>query len=368
MGNTNLNNHIIRDCSTGNNFVPSIIDNNENLQHTSNPNMNLDTSHINNIDMTALAPQNITFEFYFPLPNDTRIYHVTYTELNSVGIAQLLNDRINLSHILNHRLPYHYNIQNLIRQEIVQKSTPQQSFDTMDIQRNFQEYSDNNVFDVSSILSIQQPVDYQQDVIPQQSFDTMDIQRNFQESSDNNANDVSSISLIPVDYKQDTISQQPFDNIKFEFYLPLPNDVYTYHVTYTELNLTEIAQLLNNRIDLSHIPNHRLPYHYNVQRLIRQEIVQQSIGYQQNTSPQRSLDTIDVQPIYQEYLENTSACVVSSISPILQPVDYQQDAIAQQTFDTMDIQPTIQEYSDNNAYDTSSVPPNSLGDTSTTSN
>ncbi|CAB4493039.1 uncharacterized protein OCT59_026909 [Rhizophagus irregularis] len=365
MGNTNLNNHIIRDYSTGNNFVPSIIDNNENFQHTS---MILDTSHINNIDMTALAPQNITFEFYLPLPNDTRIYHVTYTELNSVGIAQLLNDRINLSHILNHRLPYHYNIQNLIRQEIVQKSTSQQSFDTMDIQRNFQEYSDNNVFDVSSILPIQQPVDYQQDVIPQQSFDTMDIQRNFQESSDNNANDVSSISLIPVDYKQDTISQQPFDNIKFEFYLPLPNDVYTYHVTYTELNLTEIAQLLNNRIDLSHIPNHRLPYHYNVQRLIRQEIVQQSIGYQQNTSPQRSLDTIDVQPIYQEYLENTSACVVSSISPILQPVDYQQDAIAQQTFDTMDIQPTIQEYSDNNAYDTSSVPPNSLGDTSTTSN
>ncbi|EXX79354.1 hypothetical protein RirG_006420 [Rhizophagus irregularis DAOM 197198w] len=81
MGNTNLNNHIIRDYSTGNNFVPSIIDNNENFQHTS---MILDTSHINNIDMTALAPQNITFEFYLPLPNDTRIYHVTYTELNFV--------------------------------------------------------------------------------------------------------------------------------------------------------------------------------------------------------------------------------------------------------------------------------------------
>ncbi|CAB4399921.1 unnamed protein product [Rhizophagus irregularis] len=364
MGNTNLNNHIIQDHSTGNNFVSSNIDNNENFQHTSNPNMNLNTSHINNIDMTALASQNITFEFYLPLPNDTRIYHVTYTELNSVGIAQLLNNRINLSHFLNHRLPHHYNIQHLIRQEIVQKSTPQQSFDNMDIQRNFQEYSDNNAFDVSSILPIQQPVDYQQDVIPQQSFDTMDIQLNFQEHSDNNANDVFSISLIPVDYKQDTISQQSFDNIKFEFYLPLPNDVYIYHVTYTELNLTEIAQLLNNRIDLSHIPIHRLPYHYNVQRLIRQEIVQQSIGYQQNTVPQQSLDTIDVQPIYQEYSDNTSACDVSSISPILQPVDYQQDAIPQQSFDTMDIQPTIQEYSDNNAYDASSVPPNSPDDTS----
>ncbi|PKC67292.1 hypothetical protein RhiirA1_458620 [Rhizophagus irregularis] len=273
MENTNLNNRIIRDYSTGN---PSIIDNNENLQHTSNPNMNLNTSHINNIDMTALASQNITFEFYLPLPNDTRIYHVTYTELNSVGIAQLLNNRINLSHFLNHRLPHHYNIQHLIRQEIVQKSTPQQSFDNMDIQRNFQEYSDNNAFDVSSILPIQQP----------------------------------NIQIIMLT---------------------------------------------------------TLPYHYNVQRLIRQEIVQQSIGYQQNTIPQQSLDTIDVQPIYQEYSDNTSACDVSSISPILQPVDYQQDAIPQQSFNTMDIQPTIQEYSDNNAYDASSVPPNSPDDTSTTS-
>ncbi|CAB4414295.1 unnamed protein product [Rhizophagus irregularis] len=356
MGNTNLNNHIIRDYSTGNNFVPSIIDNNENFQHTSNPNMNLDTSHINNIDMTALAPQNITFEFYLPLPNDTRIYHVTYTELNSVGIAQLLNNRINLSHILNHRLPYHYNIQHLIRQEIGQGSvgyqrntTPQQPFDTMDIQRNVQEYSDNNVYDVSSIPPIQQPIDYQQDVIPQQSFD-----------SDNNVYDISSISPIPVDYKQDTISQQSFDNRKFEFYLPLPNDVYIYHVTYTELSTTEIAQFLNNRIDLSHIPSHRLPYHYNVQHLIRQEIGKGSVG----SIPQQSFDTLDIQRNVQEYSDNTNAYDISSISPIQQPVDYQQDAISEQSFDTMDIQPTIQESSDNNAYDASSVPPNSPDDTS----
>ncbi|PKY19371.1 hypothetical protein RhiirB3_494397 [Rhizophagus irregularis] len=155
-------------------------------------------SFINNTNTIAPAPQNITFEFYFPLPNNTRIYHVTYTELNLTEIAQLLNNRIDLSHVPDHRFPYHHNVQHSIRQEIVQQSAgyqqntiPQQSFD---IQPNIQEYSDNNAYDVSSIPLIQQPVDYQQDVIPQQSFDTMDIQPIFQEYSNNNANDASPIS------------------------------------------------------------------------------------------------------------------------------------------------------------------------------
>ncbi|PKK62048.1 hypothetical protein RhiirC2_855928 [Rhizophagus irregularis] len=154
-------------------------------------------SFINNTNTIAPAPQNITYEFYFPLPKNTRIYHVTYTELNLTEVAQLLNNRIDLSHVPDHRFPYHHNVQHSIRQEIVQQSAgyqqnyiPQQSFD---IQPNFQEYSDNNAYDVSSIPLIQQPVDYQQDVIPQQSFDTMDIQPTFQEYLNNNANDASSV-------------------------------------------------------------------------------------------------------------------------------------------------------------------------------
>jgi hypothetical protein len=219
----NSDNHTIRDYSNlpiGNN------NNNENFQNIPNPNTKLDNLYINNTNMTAPSPQNNTFEFYFPLPND-RIYHVTYTELNSTEIVRLLNNRIDLSHIPNHRLPYHYNVQHLIRQQFVQQS-----------------------------------IDYQQNTISQQSFDTQTI---FQKYSDNNAYDASSIPLVqqPVDNQQDTVPQQFFDNTKFEFYLPLPNDVYIYHVTCTELNLTEIARLLNNRIDSS---DHRIPS------------VQQSVG------------------------------------------------------------------------------------------
>jgi hypothetical protein len=149
-----------------------------------------------------------------------------------------------------------------------------------------------------------------------------------------------------------TIVPTPQNNT-FEFYLPLPNDTRIYYVTYTELNSTEIARLLNNRIDLSYIPDHQLPYHYNVHRLIREEIGQQSVGYQQNIIPQQSSDTMIIQPNFQEYSDNPS-----SIPPIQQSVDYQQDSIPQQSFNTMDIQPTFQEYSDNNAYDvSSSIPP-----------
>ncbi|PKY46263.1 hypothetical protein RhiirA4_461086 [Rhizophagus irregularis] len=139
-------------------------------------------------------------------------------------------------------------------------------------------------------------------------------------------------------------------NITFEFYLPLPNDTRIYHVTYTELNSKEIARLLNNRIDLSHIPDHQLPFHYNVHHLIRQQIVQQFVGYQQNTIPQQSFDNIDIQPIFQEYSGDNAY----DISPIQQLLNYQQDTIPQQSF----------EYSDGNAYDVSSISPNSPEDTS----
>ena len=58
--------------------------------------------------MTPAAPQNVTFEFYLPLPNDTRIYHITYTELHPLENARILNNSINLSHIPDHQLPHHY--------------------------------------------------------------------------------------------------------------------------------------------------------------------------------------------------------------------------------------------------------------------
>ncbi|CAB4414296.1 unnamed protein product [Rhizophagus irregularis] len=120
----NSGNHVTQDFpnlptdQTRNNSVTSqITDNNETFQHASN---------------------NNTFEFYLPLPNDTRIYHVTYTELNSTEIAQFLNNNINSSHI-----PKPVNYQ--------QNTIQQQSFNNMNIQPTFQEYSDNNAYDTNSI-------------------------------------------------------------------------------------------------------------------------------------------------------------------------------------------------------------------------
>uniref|UniRef100_U9UW36 Uncharacterized protein n=1 Tax=Rhizophagus irregularis (strain DAOM 181602 / DAOM 197198 / MUCL 43194) TaxID=747089 RepID=U9UW36_RHIID len=84
-----------------------------------------------------------TFKFYLPLPNDTRIYRVTYTALNLFEIAQLLNNGINLSHIPGHHFPHHYNIQFLIRQfvesQIYQPNGIQQQF--FRFQSNSQVYS-----------------------------------------------------------------------------------------------------------------------------------------------------------------------------------------------------------------------------------
>ncbi|GBC09124.1 hypothetical protein RclHR1_08610011 [Rhizophagus clarus] len=142
---------------TGNNY--------ENIQHTSTnnvgiSNMNLNALHINNINSATPASQNVTFEFYCPLPNDTRIYHVTYqfTELHPLENARLLNDRINLSHIPDYQLQHHHNVRSLIQQQIQQQvqqpivhqrnNTQQQSFDTI---QPSQVYSNNNTYDTTSI-------------------------------------------------------------------------------------------------------------------------------------------------------------------------------------------------------------------------
>ncbi|RIA79165.1 hypothetical protein C1645_841377 [Glomus cerebriforme] len=131
---------------TGNNFVPlQIPDNNNenNFQHTS-------------INTITPAPQDAIFVVYLSLPNDTRIYRVTYqyTELHPLENVQLLNNRINIP---DSQFPHHYNIQSLIQQQIQQQ--------------------------------VHQPVVYQQNNIQQQSFDTMRIQPTSQINySDNNAN------------------------------------------------------------------------------------------------------------------------------------------------------------------------------------
>ncbi|CAB5357140.1 unnamed protein product [Rhizophagus irregularis] len=101
--------------------------------------------------------------------------------------------RIDLSRIPDHQLTYHYNVQHSIRQQIVQRSVIPQSFDTMVIQPIFQEYPNDNAYDVSSISPIQQPVDYQQDTPPQQSFETIIVQPTFQEYLDDNTYDTTSI-------------------------------------------------------------------------------------------------------------------------------------------------------------------------------
>jgi hypothetical protein len=75
-------------------------------------------------------------------------------------------------------------------------------------------------------------------------------------------------------------------NAIFEFYLPLPNG----RITYTELDSLEIARLLNNRIDLSHVPDDQLPRHHNIQSFIQQQFLQQPIDYQQNNVQQQYFD------------------------------------------------------------------------------
>ena len=138
---------------------------NKNFQLTSDvgmSNTNLDTSHANT---TSPSPKNTIFEFYLSLPNDTRIYHITYRELDSLEIGQLLNNRNDLSHIPHYQFQHHYNVQSLIQQRIVQP-----------------------------------PIDHKQNIVQQQSFNTMNVRPIFQKHSDNNDNnayDATDATLIP---------------------------------------------------------------------------------------------------------------------------------------------------------------------------
>ncbi|CAB4493077.1 hypothetical protein RhiirA1_454362 [Rhizophagus irregularis] len=125
-----------------------IVENNGelNFQHTSTLGMSTNTNiNTSQTSATASAP---TFEFYLPIPNDTRIYHVTYTELNTTTeIAQHLNNRINLSHVPYHHFQHHYNVQTSIRQQIVQQSAdhPQNMIQL------YSNDSNDNTYNASSI-------------------------------------------------------------------------------------------------------------------------------------------------------------------------------------------------------------------------
>jgi hypothetical protein len=81
----------------------------------------------------------------------------------------------------------------------------------------------------------------------------------------------------------------------FEFYLPLPNDT-IYRVTYTKLHSFEIATLLNNGVDISHIPSSHFSYHQDVQNSIRQQIHQR---VQHIYQPQQQSQTFDTIPNFQ---------------------------------------------------------------------
>jgi hypothetical protein len=145
----NSNNHLAQDYSnvqTGNNFDFSQIPNNN------NNNNNLGISNTNNAGF-----HNDTFVFYLALPNDTRVYYVTYTELQSLETARLLNNGINLSHIPDDQFSHHHKIQTGIQQQVVQRQVhrpQQQSFDTMNIgiQPTSQVYSDDNTYNVDTIF------------------------------------------------------------------------------------------------------------------------------------------------------------------------------------------------------------------------
>ncbi|PKC07213.1 hypothetical protein RhiirA5_418496 [Rhizophagus irregularis] len=112
-------------------------------------------------------------------------------------------------------------------------------------------------------------------------------------------------------------------NDTFEFYFPLhDNDTRIYYITYTELHPLEIAQFLNNRVNLSCIPDHQFPQHYNIQSLIRQQIQQQV-----------------QQPVYQQ-----NSQIQSQQSQFPQQIQSQQSQFPQQ----IQSQRTYQVYSDNN--------------------
>ncbi|PKY49752.1 hypothetical protein RhiirA4_465861 [Rhizophagus irregularis] len=166
----------------------------------------------------------------------------------------------------------------------------------------------------------------------------------------------------------------------FKFYLPLPNDTRIYCVTYTALNLLfEIAQLLNNGINLSHIPDYQFPHHYNIQFLIRQfvesqiyqpnGIQQQSFGFQPNSqvysSDSNPLNNNNNEPnilindgthiniaspapqkTFEFYLPSSYDMLIYHQQFQLSVKNYNNN-IQQPTFDTV----SIQVYSDNEKYE-----------------
>ncbi|GBB94646.1 hypothetical protein RclHR1_23980003 [Rhizophagus clarus] len=121
-------------------------------------------------------------------------------------------------------------------------------------------------------------------------------------------------------------------NVTFEFYFPflLPNDTRIYHDTYqyTELHPLENVRLLNNRINLSHIPDHQFPLHNNIHSLIQQQIqqqVQQPV-YQQNTEyniQQQLFDTTSQIDSSNNTHDTTSISINGTISDNIQDGEIQ---------------------------------------------
>src|SRR5581483_5282943 len=68
-----------------------------------------------------------------------------------------------------------------------------------------------------------------------------------------------------------------------------------YRVRYTALQLIEVARLLNNGIDLSHISDNQFPHHLNIQSLIQRQI-QQNIVESQSYQPNYQRNAFNVRP------------------------------------------------------------------------
>src|ERR1041384_2460698 len=93
-----------------------------------------------------------TFEFYLPVPNDTRIYRVRYTALRLFEVARLLNNCIDLSHISDNQLSHHYDVQSLIQQQIRQNLVESQIYQQIGTQQ-LSFYSDSSIYNTTLIPS-----------------------------------------------------------------------------------------------------------------------------------------------------------------------------------------------------------------------
>jgi hypothetical protein len=110
----------------------------------------------------------------------------------------------------------------------------------------------------------------------QQNSNNSNLDQNGPFSGNSNGVDIQQTSIDNV--YANTVAPAP-QNTTFEVYLPL--DGHIYYITYTKLNILEIARLLNNRVDLSHIPDDQFPQHHVIQSLIQQQVPQQPADYQQ---------------------------------------------------------------------------------------